>query len=292
MTTILAMAILPLALITSTKPDDVFDFGSTKYRSYISWSQRLLLAFYVTRTINTYLAYYQVGLSQLSNFLAQELWSAPCKCPTAYPYSPLACKHSLSNSWVLSKLDHQLPFSILASNVGELNALTSLKRRRLSLYPLPPTMSYRHPSFIASGTVASPLKERSRSKHAPLLSRLLAPDILLHSVHVIYASVPLFQRLVPPSWHSAHPSSLQFPFPGLLLKCFILVWAVSAPVRYMLSAPDAPEWAELVKEGEDGVMRPLREWRWGRDGKRGGIGVPWLIMTMCEFTIIWACWIG
>ncbi len=71
-TTILAMAMLPSALITSTSLDDVSNHGSTKYRSYIIWSQRLLLAFYVPRTINTYLAYRQSGLSQLSNFSAQE----------------------------------------------------------------------------------------------------------------------------------------------------------------------------------------------------------------------------
>ncbi len=148
------------------------------------------------------------------------------------------------------------------------------------------------PSFIVSGTVASPLNERSRSKRASLLSRLLAPNILFCSVYVFYASVPLFQRLVSPLWLSGHPSPLQFSFPGLLLKCFTLVWAVSTPVRYMLSPPDVPEWAELVIEGADGLMRPRKEWRVGRGCKRGGMGVPWLIMTLCEYTIIWACWIG
>lgn len=70
------------------------------------------------------------------------------------------------------------------------------------------------------------------------------------------------------------------------------VWAVSAPVRYMVSPPDALEWEELVEEGKDGVKRPRKEWRGGRGGKRGGSGIPWLAMTTFEAMIIWACWIG
>ena len=148
------------------------------------------------------------------------------------------------------------------------------------------------PTFIVSGSIASLVNERSRSKRAPLLSRLLAPDIVLYSVYVIYAFVPIFQRLMFSCGHPAHPSSLHFPFPGLLLKCLALGWAVSSPVRYMLSPPEAPGWEELVQEGADGVRRPRIDWR-GRTGdKQGKIGAPWLMITACEALIIWACWVA
>ena len=147
------------------------------------------------------------------------------------------------------------------------------------------------PTFTVSGSIRSSLNERSRSKRPPLLSRLFAPDILLYSVYSTYAFVPILQRQRTSYWHSAHPWSLQFPFPALLLKCTALSWAVSSPVRYMVSPPDTPEWEELVKEGDDRVKRPRKEWRGGRDDKRGRMGYPWLVITVWEAMMIWACWV-
>ena len=73
------MAILPFTLLILTSPVDVFDVIYSQHRSYVAWSQRFFLASYITKAVNTYLTYHHVGLTQLSNILAQELWTAPCK---------------------------------------------------------------------------------------------------------------------------------------------------------------------------------------------------------------------
>ena len=73
------MAMLPMALIILTNPVDVLDSVYTQNESYVYWSQRLFLASYTTKVVSTYLTYHHIGLTQLSNFLAQELWTAPCK---------------------------------------------------------------------------------------------------------------------------------------------------------------------------------------------------------------------
>ena len=78
-TTIFAMAMMPLALIISTNAVDALDPLYNQHRSYVYWSQRLFLASYIIKVVSTYLTYHHIGLTQLSNFLAQELWIAPCK---------------------------------------------------------------------------------------------------------------------------------------------------------------------------------------------------------------------
>ena len=176
-----------------------------------------------------------------------------------------------------SRFDRLIPLTVREDNVY-----------RCVLF-LVPSLTHT-PTFTVSGSIKSPLNERSRNKRPPLLSRLLAPDFLLYLAYSTYVFVPIFQWQMISYSNSAYPLSLSFPFPALLSKCLALGWAASSPVRYMVSPPDAPEWEELVEEGDDGVKRPKGRWRGGGD-KRGGVGYPWLIFTACEFGIIWASWI-
>lgn len=83
-----------------------------------------------------------------------------------------------------------------------------------------------------------------------------------------------------------------------MVRCARLAWAVGSPVRYMLWPPDKVEWEQLLVEGEDGVLRPRREWRgWGRKDGPGGdqdkakaaVDVSWTFVTLCELCIGWMC---
>ena len=80
LTTVLAMALLPWALIPPiSATDDAFDSIAIKHKAYLVWAQRLFLAARLTRTFHTYFMYRHVGLSRVANIFSQELWSAPCK---------------------------------------------------------------------------------------------------------------------------------------------------------------------------------------------------------------------
>ena len=83
-----------------------------------------------------------------------------------------------------------------------------------------------------------------------------------------------------------------------MVRCARLAWAVGSPVRYMLWPPNKVEWEQLLVEGEDGVLRPRREWRgWGRQRGPGGgqdnakiaVDLTWASVTLCELCIGWMC---
>lgn len=78
-TTVLAMALLPLVLIPTTAAGDVFDSIAIEHATYLIWAQRLFLVGHLARTFLGYFMYSHVGLSRVANILSQEWWSAPCK---------------------------------------------------------------------------------------------------------------------------------------------------------------------------------------------------------------------
>lgn len=78
-TTVLAMALLPLVLIPTTAAGDVFDSIAIEHETYLIWAQRLFLVGHLARVFLGYFMYRHVGLSRVANILSQEWWSAPCK---------------------------------------------------------------------------------------------------------------------------------------------------------------------------------------------------------------------
>ena len=158
------------------------------------------------------------------------------------------------------------------------------------------------PTFTVSGTLTSPVNERSPHQRVSLPYRLLSPDMILFAAYAIYASIPLISRILIPYcfptgslWTSR---STSFPFPGLMVRCAKLTWAVSSPVRYMIWPPDKIEWERLLVEGKDGVLRPRREWRGlGRQGgqdceqikAKAAVDVSWTLVTLFELFIGWMC---
>ena len=79
MTTVLAMALLPLVLIPIHKGDDLFNSIAAKHATYLVVTQRLFLATYLARSIHSYATYRHLDPSLMANFYSMELWSAPCK---------------------------------------------------------------------------------------------------------------------------------------------------------------------------------------------------------------------
>ena len=79
MTTVLAMALLPLVLIPIYKGDDLFKSIAVKHATYLVLSRRLFLATYLARSIHSYATYRHLDPSLMANFYSMELWSGPCK---------------------------------------------------------------------------------------------------------------------------------------------------------------------------------------------------------------------
>lgn len=299
LTTLLSMLLLPLVLFPTFDANDVWSTVSSQNSPYLPWTQRLFLVSHTALAITTYITYHHVGLSQLSNIHAQDFWTAPCTSspPTSFSHRPNQHHTPIILLFFTPQAPHQ-PFSYSAQANDHRLQLDSFIRCLFSLLPsLAPT-----PTFTVTGTLTSPVNERSPHQRIPLPSRLLSPDILLYTAYTIYASIPLISRILLPycistgsQWTSI---ATPFPFPGLMVRCARLAWAVGSPVRYMLWPPDKVEWEQLLVEGEDGVLRPRREWRgWGRKDGPGGdqdkakaaVDVSWTFVTLCELCIGWMC---
>ena len=79
MTTVLAMALLPLVLIPIPEVNDLFNSIAVKHATYLVVTRRLFLATYLARSIHSYATYRHIDPSHVANVHSMELWSAPCK---------------------------------------------------------------------------------------------------------------------------------------------------------------------------------------------------------------------
>ena len=299
LTTLLSMLLLPLVLFPTFDANDVWSTVSSQNSPYLAWTQGLFLVSHTALAMTTYITYHHVGLSQLSNIQAQDFWAAPCTSSslTIFSHRP-SPQHTPIILLIFTLQPRHQPFSHSTHANDHLPQLDSFIRCLFSLFPsLAPT-----PTFTISGTLTSPVNERSPHHRVPLLFRLLSPDILLYTAYTIYASIPLMFRILIPycistgsQWTSI---ATPFPFPGLMVRCARLAWAVGSPVRYMFWPPDKVEWEQLLVEGEDGVLRPRREWRFcGRkeglsgdqDNAKAAVDVSWTFVTLCELCIGWMC---
>ena len=139
-------------------------------------------------------------------------------------------------------------------------------------------------SFAVCGAITSSANERSYRHRKRLPYRLLSPDMLMYTIYAIYASMPIFLRLIAYSHYKGAAQSF-FPFPGAMIKLLGCIWKVLIPVRYMMWPPTVPERNEMVEEDEMGVKRPRKGWE--KDAV--GSGIWWTSLSVCEICVIWLC---
>ena len=150
-------------------------------------------------------------------------------------------------------------------------------RCTLSLLPT----RFNKPTFVVVGTVTSPANERSRLNRKPLPFRILSFDMLMYTLYIMYASIPLLLRFNAfRSLGSFTPSV--FLFPGPTLKILTCILKTSVPLRYMLWPPTVPGRAQLVEEDEKGVKRPKKNWQ----REKGSDSLWWFWMSACEMCVI------
>ena len=150
-----------------------------------------------------------------------------------------------------------------------------------------------HSDAWAGALTTSHINERYPRRRASLYTRLSRPNIIICAVYSLYAFGVLFYFLIMPSILSTNDllrsktPAIKFPYPSLLLKLLACAWGVGQPVRYMIWPPTAPAWETLVQEDGNGVKRPKRKPPGG--DRRGSIGAPWFVYTICEVGIILWC---
>ncbi|KAG9241342.1 glycosyltransferase like family 2-domain-containing protein [Calycina marina] len=111
-------------------------------------------------------------------------------------------------------------------------------------------------TFESSGSIVSPLNERSAIHRKPLIQRLMRPDMVMHFIYITYASSPLLLRvyLNRPFASSIGSGSLVL-LPGSTIKLLDVVAKASVPLRYMAFPPTLQEREELMEVDEHGVRR-------------------------------------
>ncbi|XRM40849.1 hypothetical protein ABZX51_004154 [Aspergillus tubingensis] len=115
-------------------------------------------------------------------------------------------------------------------------------------------------SFEITGTVVSPINERSARHRKPFWTRVCTPMILMYVVWLSYAMVPVIWR----SWFCATRAersvegTLISPSPGAVVFLFSAIMKLSVPVRYMAQPPTVPERRQLLSKDTDGVYRPSK----------------------------------
>ena len=135
-------------------------------------------------------------------------------------------------------------------------------------------------SFQSSGSIMSPVNERSRHRK-PLPYRFLSLDLTMYFIYIIYTSGPLLCRPFGYTSPSEPSSGSLFPFPSALVKLLECIGGALVPLHYMLFPPTVPERRELVEEDEQGVMRPK---------KRQVMVSNQVVWTdVCERLIIYLC---
>ena len=80
LTNILALLVLPLALLPSA-PTDEFSTISLSRPISLSLLRRLFLLAFVANKVHYFVVYNHVGISRVWNFQSNEIWAAPCKPP-------------------------------------------------------------------------------------------------------------------------------------------------------------------------------------------------------------------
>ena len=83
MTTVLAMALLPLVLIPMPGVNDLFNSIAVKHATYLVVTRRLFLATHLARSIHNYATYRHIDPSHVANVRSMGLWGAPCN-PTLF----------------------------------------------------------------------------------------------------------------------------------------------------------------------------------------------------------------
>ena len=224
---ILALVLFPLALC----PWRVGDMAMSLERREIHRVQLLFVTMWIAGKVNNAVLYADVGVQGVLNFQSNEIWCIPCQYISSAPR-----------------------FSAHINDCSRY--LDTAARCLISL--LPPSLASM--SFEASGSVLSNMNERSRSRRAPLVRRMLSMDMLLYLAYTIYALVPLAMRLV--DFRHCKPGGdgvcLLILLPGILIKITDAVWKATVPLRYMLWPPTVPERRRLMAQDEKGLWRPSR----------------------------------
>ncbi|KAL9099995.1 MAG: hypothetical protein Q9163_004576 [Psora crenata] len=115
--------------------------------------------------------------------------------------------------------------------------------------------------FEASGSLTRTANERSATSRQSLPQRILNPDIILHALYVIFATMPIILRVVMYYRNVSAPDRAGswppfFPLPGALIRLIQCIHHASVPVHYMLFPPTVPERKDLLVKAPDGLNRP------------------------------------
>ena len=108
--------------------------------------------------------------------------------------------------------------------------------------------------FEPSGTVRTPMKERSLQERRPFLKRFLSSGTSVHLFYVVGAAIPLGFRIR--EYFQSGLTGKFFPFSGAILKLAESILMVSTPLWYMAFPPTVAERAELLETDESRVTRP------------------------------------
>ncbi|KAK4496387.1 hypothetical protein PRZ48_012367 [Zasmidium cellare] len=110
--------------------------------------------------------------------------------------------------------------------------------------------------FTATGTIKSPLDERSPTHRRPLLERMCNPLVLMHTGYWIFAFLALIKT----------STSRKPMHAGAVVRLVDIVFSTATPVWYMLFPPSVrPRREYLVQDGR-GVWRSKRKTWVKRDG--------------------------
>ncbi|KAF2166946.1 glycosyltransferase family 2 protein [Zasmidium cellare ATCC 36951] len=178
--------------------------------------------------------------------------------------------------WLSSKIWKYLIFS----QVGTKN-LSNISRNRYWVVPYHITAllqsfttTPQNTPFTATGTLKSPLDERSPSHRRPLLERLSNPLVLMHTLYFLFASLALmktFAAMISSKTQDSLPPN-SYIHTAAILRLVEIFCATATPVRYMLFPPSVRERREyLVKDERTGVYRSRRK-TWVK--REGGV-VSW-----------------
>ncbi|KAL9103484.1 MAG: hypothetical protein Q9163_001480 [Psora crenata] len=133
------------------------------------------------------------------------------------------------------------------------------------------------PTFAVCGSI--PADERSLIHRKPLPSRLYSYDMLMYTLYITHASIPLILHFHA-STSVSHPSAALSPFPGAMVKLASSILKVTVPLRYMLWPPTVPQRDKLLEEDGRGVRRPKTE-------RKTGGWLAWVLIAVLEFSVFW-----
>lgn len=264
MTNLLALLLMPLALFSS-QPHELVQITSARGSSWI-WVT--FLGSYFAKIVNNNILYGHIGLRKVWNFQSIDMWCSPCKKPS------LRLTQYIPATWKRT---------ILLDSDANYFPDTSF-RCFISLLPAPVNSL----TFKSSGSITSPMNERSWQHRKPLRNRLLSLDMLLYFLYIIYASTPFCVQVI------AHPvpeecSGLTYfsLFPGAVLKLLDCISKVSVPLWYMTFPLTVLDREELIETDKRGVRRPKR-----MICEEDSRNLPWIsTMDLCSFGLLLWWWL-